>query len=232
MFRAILACVLVAASASAQTAGTAAFRVYQRGVQVGTVETWVTRVDGNWHVQSTSRVGGTLNVAYKQLELRYDAAWRGRFMTMEVERPLAPSGTAENDRMIVHVSVGRNTTRTDIVRGKEARFRSHSVSPDTIFLPDGAFGAYEAVAARLASAKPGMDLPLFNVPISETRGAIEAVVDDSLRTKSGTIAVKRYTLLEIRSQPTTVEIWVDRGRLARLDVPRDGLSVVRNDLIR
>jgi hypothetical protein len=61
----------------------------------------------------------------------------------------------------VHVSVGRNTTRTDIVREKEARFQSHSVSQDTIFLPAGAFGAYEAVAARLAAAKPGMDLPLL-----------------------------------------------------------------------
>lgn len=224
MLRPAVACLLLAASASAQTTGIASFRAYERGVQVGTVETAVTRVDGIWHVRSTSKVGGTLNVAYRQLEIRYDAAWRGRFLTMEVER--------RKERMIVHVSVGRNTARTDIVLDKEARFRSHSVSPDTIFLPDGAFGAYEAVAARLATAKPGMDLPLFNVPTSETRGAIESVADDALRTKSGTIAVKRYTLLEIRSQPTTVEIWVDRGRLARLDVPREGLSLVRNDLIR
>lgn len=77
-----------------------------------------------------------------------------------------------------------------------------------------------------------MDLPLFNVPISETRGAIDAVADEQVRTKDATIAATRYTLLEIRSRPTIVELWVERGRLLRLDVPRDGLSVVRTDVIR
>ena len=224
MFRQLIVLLVAVTPAAAQTTGTATFNVYQRGVQIGSVQTWVSRVENGWHLQSTSRIAGTLNVTFKQLELRYDAAWRGRFMTMEVER-LAP-----RDRMIVHVSVGRNTTRTDIVREKEARFQSHSVSQDTIFLPAGALGAYEAVAARLTAARPGMDLPLFNVPIAETRGAVDGVVDEQVRTKGGTIAAKRYTLIEIRPQPTTVDVWVDRGRLLRLDVPRDGLSVVRTDI--
>lgn len=150
---------LVAVPASAQTpapgsgpaTGTASFTAYQRGVRIGTVQTWVSRVEGSWHVQSTSRVAGTLNVTFKQLELRYDAMWRGRFMTMEVERP-------------------RDKT-------------------------------------------------------------IDAVTDEQVRTRSGTIAAKRYTVLEIRSQPTTVEVWVAGGRLLRLDVPRDGLFVVREDVL-
>jgi hypothetical protein len=219
-----LALLAISTPAAAQTTGTATFTVYQRGVQIGSVQTWVSRADTGWHVQSTSSVAGTLNVSFKQLELRYDAMWRGRFMTMEVERP--------RERMIVHVTVGRNTTRTDIVREKEARFQSHSVSQDTIFLPAGAFGAYEAVAARLMTAKPGMDLPLFNVPIGETRGAVDAAADEQVRTKAGTIAAKRYTLIEIRPQPTTVEVWVDRGRLLRVDVPSEALSVVRTDVLR
>lgn len=223
MVRVVLLLLLAAMPALGQAPGTASFRVLQHGEPIGSIETWVTRVDGGWHVQSNGRIGGALNVAFRQLELRYDARWRGRFMTMEVERP--------TETMIVHVSVGLNTARTDIVREKEARFQSHSVSQDTIFLPAGAFGAYEAVAARLTAAKPGMDLPLFNVPVSETRGAIDAVADEQIRTKSGTISVKRYTLIEIRPQPTTVEIWVDRGRLVRLDVARDGLSVIRSDVL-
>jgi hypothetical protein len=249
-----LALIVAVPPAAAQSTGAATFTVYQGGKAIGTVQTWVTRVDTNWHIQSTSKVAGTLNVTFKQLELRYDSAWRGRFMTMEVE-PLAPtlrqaqgrpeprrgaSGVEGKDRMIVHVSVGRNTTRTDIVRDKEARFQSHSVSPDTIFLPDGAFGAYEAVAARLGAVKPGMSLPLFNVPIAESRASIDAVADESIRTKGGVVAARRYTLIEIRPldaargrpQPTTVEVWVDRGRLLRLDVPAAELSIVRADVIR
>jgi hypothetical protein len=60
------------------------------------------------------------------------------------------------------------TTRTDVVRSTEARFRSHSVSPDTIFLPERAYGAYEAVAIRLSQGVSD-DLPIFVVPIGETR---------------------------------------------------------------
>jgi hypothetical protein len=220
----IAATLLLASPAAAQAPGAASFRVYQREVQTGTVETRVSRIDGGWHIASSSRVAGTLNVTFKQLELRYDTAWRGRFMTMEVE--------GAKNRMLVHVSVGRNTTRTDIIRDKEARLQSHSVSQDTIFLPAGAFGAYEAVAARLATAKPGIDLPLFNVPVSETRGAVDAVSDESVRIRTGAIAVKRVELVEIRPQPTRVILWIDRGRLLRIDVPADFISVLRTDVLR
>jgi hypothetical protein len=238
VFRLVISLLLTAVPIGAQSArpastpptGTASFTVYQRGTAIGTVDTWVSRADDNWHVQSSSRVAGTLNVTYKQLDLRYDSRWRGRFLTMEVERAGPRGAKGPPDRMIVHVAVATNTARTDIVREKEARFQSHSVSPDTIFLPDGAFGAYEAVAARLMNARPGMDLPLFTVPVSETRGAIDALSEEMVRTTSGTIRASRFTVIEIRPQPTPVEIWVDRGRLLRLDVPRDGVSVVRADV--
>lgn len=218
----VFAALLIAAPAGAQTPGRASFRVYEKGIAVGTLETSVERSDGGWRIRGSARTMGAIPVTIPNLDFLYDSAWRGRFMTMEMKMP---------DDAIVHVAVVGTTTRTDVVRAREARFQSHSVSPDTIFMPDRAYGAYEAIAARLAEGYPGLDLPLFVVPLGETRTRVDDVVDEGVRTSRGTIRVKRYAMTEFRERPTAVEVWVDRGRLLRVDLPRAGISVVRSDAV-
>jgi hypothetical protein len=218
----VLAALLAAAPAAAQAPGRASFRVYEKGVVVGTVETSVERSDGGWRIRGSGRTTGAIPVTIPNLDLLYDAAWRGRFMTMEMKLP---------DDAIVHVAVVGTTTRTDVVRAREARFQSHSVSPDTIFMPERAYGAYEAIAARLTGGYPGLDLPLFVVPIGETRTRVDDVADDEVRTSRGAIRVKRYAMTEFRERPTAVDVWADRGRLVRVDFPRAAISVRRTDVL-
>jgi hypothetical protein len=212
------------ASAAAQTAGASSFRVYQHGALIGTIDVSVARTEDGWRIQGTSHLAGTVNLTVKQLDLRYDAWWRGRFMTLE----LVSVGGA----VIVHVAVLGTSTRTDIVTENEVRFRSHSVSPDTVFLPDDVFGAYEALAARLAASPPGMDVPLFVVGTGETRAVVDMVVDEQVKTGTGTITARRYTLRKIGASPEPIDVWVDRGRLLRVDLPHDGVSVVRSDVLQ
>ncbi len=215
----------VAAQAPAGAAPAAAtFHVYERDARIGTANVSVARTDEGWRVQSTSTLAGSLDVAIKQLDLHYDASWRGRFMTIET--------LTAGRNIIVHVAVLAGTTRTDIVTEKEARFRSHSVSADTIFLPDHAYGAYEALAARLDGMRAGMDVPLLLAPDGETRGVIDTVAGERVRTATGPIAATRYTLQLIGAAPRTLEVWVDRGRLLRADLPDDDISVVRADVTR
>jgi hypothetical protein len=217
----VLAIALVAAPVAAQTPGPASFRVYEKGVPVGTIEMSLTRTDEGWRLQGSSRIAGQIPVNIPNLDLYYDRSWSGRFMTMDMKAP---------DEAVVHVAVVGTTTRTDVVRATAARSQSHSVSPDTIFLPDRAYGAYEAVATRLSSLPAGIDLPLFVAPLGETRGQIEAVVTERVMTTRGAITVKHYSVTEIRERPTRVEIWVDRGRLLKLELPRAAIIVVRSDV--
>jgi hypothetical protein len=215
-------CVLAAVSASAQTPGAAAFRVYEKGALVGSVNTSVERTPEGWRIRGSSRIAGSIPVVIPNLDLYYDAAWAGRFMTIEMKAP---------DDAIVHVAVVGGTTRTDIVRSTEARFQSSSVSPDTIFVPDRAFGAYEAVAARLARSAQGLDLPIFIPPLGETRASVDRVSSDQFRTARGPITARHYSMTELRQRPTPVEIWVASGRLIRLDLPRASISIVRSDIL-
>ena len=212
---------LLTSQAHAQTSGRAAFVVYEKGVRVGTVETNVTRTDEGWRIQGSMQTKGAVPVRIVNLDLRYNRNWFGRWMTMEMKQP---------DDVIVHVAVGRTTAQTDVVRPGEARFRSSSVSRNTILLPERAYGAYEAVAARLSTSPPGNDLPIFVPPIGETRAAVESAVTEQITTAAGSISARHYVLTEIRPRPTRVDLWVDRGRLLRLDLPGIQVSIVRTDV--
>jgi hypothetical protein len=212
---------LLTSQAHAQTSGQAAFVVYEKGVRVGTLATNVTRTDEGWRIQSSMQAKGAVPVRIVNLDLRYDRNWFGRWMTMEMKQP---------DDAIVHVAVGRTTAQTDVVRSGEARFRSSSVSRNTILLPERAYGAYEAVAARLSTSPPGDDLPIFVPPIGETRAAVESAVIEQIMTTAGSMSARHYVLTEIRPRPTRVDLWVDRGRLLRLDLPGIQVSIVRTDV--
>ena len=221
--RALAVFLLLAGCASAQgPASKASFVVFERGQQIGSLETNVTRTEEGWRIQGSMQTAGSVPVTIVNLDLLYDRNWFGRWMTMEMKRP---------DDVIVHVAVGRTTAQTDVVRSKEARFQSSSVSANTILLPERAYGAYEAVAARLSKAPAGEDLPLFVAPIGETRAVMDASSIEKVRTKGGTIAATHYVLTEIRTRPTRVDLWVDRGRLLRLDLPSAQVSVVRTDVL-
>ena len=213
--------VLTAAPALGQTLGKASFVVYEKNQRIGTLDTTVTRSADGWQIKGSMRTTGTVPVTIVNLDLLYGPTWSGRFMTMEMKAP---------DDVIVHVAVVRATAQTDVVRATEARFQSHSVSPTPILLPERAYGAYEAVAARLAAG--ATDVPLFVPPIGETRAIVEAMTTEQVRTARGVISATHYVLTEIRERPTRVEIWVHRGRLLRLDMRGSGLSVVRADVRR
>lgn len=221
MRRLALAVILVGTSAFAQTPGKASFVVYERGQQVGTIETNVSRTGEGWRVQGSMQTRGSVPVRIVNLDLLYDAKWSGRWMTMEMKQP---------DNVIIHVAVGRTTAQTDVVRPTEARFQSSSVSPNTILLPERAYGAYEAVAARLSQGPPGGDLPLFVAPIGETRAIVDGVTTEQVRTTGGSIPATHYVLTEIRTRPTRADLWVRRGRLLRLDLPGAQISVRRTDM--
>jgi len=209
---------------AAQTPGTAAFAVFHRGTRVGTADTTLERTDAGWRLTSRSEIGGDFQLSVKQFDAEYDASWRPRSMSMELSTP--------DEHAIVHVAMVGTTTRTDIVRpGKEALFGANDVAADTLFLPDYVFGAFEALAARLQTATPGTGLFFFLVPRMEVRAVADRRPAVDVETTQGPRAVMRWHLTVNREMPTPLEIWIDAGRLLRLDLPEEGLSVVRADVV-
>jgi hypothetical protein len=201
------------------------FHVFHRGALIGTTAIAITPEGDGWHLQGTGDLKGDFQVALPQLDIHYDAGWRPRLMTMEM--------VARDDRAVVHIAFGLadGTTRTDVVRPDNATWGSNKVSPDAIPLPDLVFGAYEALAARLSSASPGQELRVFVVPRFEAPMTLDGVVDEPVLTAAGLLATRRWRVTLRRPEgPSQMEIWVAGGRMVRLDLPNDGISVVREDV--
>ena len=208
--------------AAAQTPGTASFAVLQRGRPIGTMELTLAREPDGWRIRSTAQAGGTVEVTVRRFDAEYDLNWRGRFLTVERTGPRAST--------LVHVAVGRATAHVDIVTAKEARWHSHSTSPDTVFLPEHAYAAYAAVAARLRGARPRPEIPLLFAPDSERRAIVDAWEGVTVQTQTGPRRAGRHTLTVIGAVPRLMHVWEAQGDLLRVDIPHEEISVVRADL--
>jgi hypothetical protein len=208
---------------AAQVPGDRTFRILQHGRPVGMLDASLSRDADGWRIRSTSRIGGTLNVTVKQFDARYDRNWRARFLTVE--------RTAPRSSTLVHVAVGRATAHVDIVTAREARWHSHSISPDTVFLPDHAYAAFVAVAARLQDGGRRVEIPLLLVPDSERRAVVDAWERVSVSTRSGPLRAGRHTLTVIGAVPRLLHVWEAGGDLLRVDIPDDEVSVIRSDIV-
>jgi hypothetical protein len=144
-------------------------------------------------------------------------------LTMELVSP--------GEHAIVHVAMVGSVTRTDIVvPNKEVFFGANDVPRDTTFLPDYVFGAWEALAARLQTATPGTEISVFAVPEREVKATLDRRDAATLQTPAGFQPATRWRITLQRDTPVVWEMWVDGGRLLRLDLPDEGLSIVRADI--
>ena len=213
-------------STSAQTTSETVFRIFSRGKEIGSQTVALTRMDEGWHLTSTGELREPYQLALRQFDVTYDAAWRPRIMTLEIASP--------DDRAVVHVAFGLSdgSTRTDVVRDGSAQWGANKVAPDTIPVPDFVFASFEALAARLASASPGMQMHVFVVPRFEGVLYVDGVTDDVFPTTAGSLDTKRWRMRLARPEgEAPLEVWIAGGRLVRLDLAKDGMSVVRSDVI-
>jgi hypothetical protein len=217
-----LCLVFAAHPLAAQTTGTWSYRVVQRGMSIGSFDLSLLRDSEGWHIRSTGRTGGTIDVAVEQFEAVYDRNWHARFLTVERTGPRAST--------LVHVVVGRATAHVDIVTAREARWHSHSISPDTVFLPDHAYAGFAAVAARLRAGSQRTELPLLFAPDSERRAIVDAWESVDLPSGSGPLRTSRHTLSIVGPVQTLVHVWESGGNLLRVELPHDEIAVIRADL--
>lgn len=220
---AVLLSLLTAVGAAAQTPGDATFRVTHRGQPVGTTEVTVARSADGWRVTSRGQMDGRVQLSVRHFDAQYDPDWRPMSLTMELVSP--------GEHAIVHVAMVGSVTRTDIVvPNKEVFFGANDVPRDTMFLPDYVFGAWEALAGRLQTAMPGTEISVFAVPEREVKATLDRRDSATLQTPAGFQSATRWRITLLRDSPVVWEMWVEGGRLLRLDLPDEGLSVVRADI--
>ena len=178
-----------------------------------------------WTVSSTGRIGAPLDLVTRNLQIRYDADWKARELTLDA--------TVRAQEFGLRISIAGTTATTHIDNAGQAVDRTDTVAADVVLLPNPFFAAYDAIAARLKTAAPGTTIPAYQggpVPISVLVGDSAS---DKMQTVARLIEARRtHVTLSAMGQPgLDADIWGDEaGRLLRVSVPAQSLEFVRDDI--
>jgi uncharacterized protein len=106
------------------------------------------------------------------------------------------------------------------------------VSARTVVVPNGFFGSYEALAARLVGSAVGAEFPLYVAPQAEIKAVVKGIQTQQLQGGGVPISTTVYELaMQNPGGVLMAKVAVDaNGRLARVDISGGGLTVVRSDL--
>jgi pimeloyl-ACP methyl ester carboxylesterase len=214
----------VDSAARIQAASPVTFSISLRGQPVGQETVVVTRSDAGWRISSTGGQNAPAPFTIDKFEAVYSASWQP--VSLEIE---ARSG----EQLLSMKSAFTATTATnDVMQGGQKSSATQQISPGTVLLPNNFYGAYEALAARLAKLQPGASFPVYVVPQAEVIATITAITPQRIQTTDRLIELRHYGVA-IRNPGGVVNIEVaidEENRLARVAIPAAGLLALRTDL--
>lgn len=217
----LLAAGVQEAAAQAQAANT--FRVFVRGADAGVEEVTLLESADGWTLRGSGKLRAPINLSMDYWEARYDRAWRPIELTVNL--------TESATKWTVQTTFKGTIASSDIAQNGQVQRRSNNVALDTIVLPNLIFGAYEALAARLAPAQPGALLQAFIAPQDVVGVTVNRITEETIQLPGRKIAARRY-MLHVGSEASKIdmEVWTEGGRLLRIDIPGQMLSVLRDDI--
>lgn len=198
--------------------------IFVGGRQVGQEQVNLARSGGNWIITASGQLSTPVAITTERFEAKYTGDWQP--LELHIEATLGGKPLA------LQTSFGMTTAVNEITQGGSTTSKTDQVSARTIVLPNNFFAAYEALAARLAGAAPGTELPVYIAPQAEITVVVKSVSDEQVKSPSGTLALRKHELVfQNPGGPLSANVVTDgRHRLARLEIPSAGLSVVRSDL--
>src|SRR5918993_2997387 len=201
----------------------AEFLVFFGGKQIGREQVTVSRSGGGWIIAGAGNLGAPIDMVTNRFEAKYSADWQP--LELRVDAVLG------GKQLTLATSFGLTTAVNEISQGGNTNSKTDQVSARSLILPNNFFGAYEALAARLATAKVGDDIPAYIAPSAEVRVAVKAVSDEQAKSPSGTLDLRRFELtIQNPGGPLSASVTIEGSRFARLEIPGAGLSVLRSDL--
>jgi pimeloyl-ACP methyl ester carboxylesterase len=212
----------LAETAVAQTSVAHTFRVFVRGIDTGIEEVTVLEASDGWTLRGSGKLRAPVNISMDYWEARYDRAWKPIELTINL--------TESEKKWSVRTTFNGTTASSDITQEGQNQRRSSTVAADTIVLPNLIFGAYEALAARLATEHVGSQLQVFIAPQDALTVSVHNVTDETIKTPARMIAARRWTLHMGGAAKLEMMVWTDGNRLLRIDIPTQMLTVLRDDI--
>ncbi len=222
---AILVLMAGAGPAYAQSVdGPANFRVFLKGSAIGGEDVVVKRTDAGVTITSNGRLAAPLDLVTRQCVVRYDASWRPIDLTVDA--------IARGAAMAIKTTFANGQASSEITTAGAPTTKTDLVAADTLVLPNLFFGAYEALALRLASIPDGSSFKAYIAPQAEIIVKQTARSTQKIETAKRVIDVRTYALtFQNPGAPLDAVVWTDEsGRLLRFEVAAQSLIFVREDL--
>lgn len=205
--------------------GEATFNIFIRGRSVGSERVDVSVGTDGISISGSSRLVMPIDLTVRTARVDYGPNWQPRASAVE--------GTLRGRAFFVRTQFAEGRA-SNLVLNDDGRTQSKddTVANDTIALPNNFFGAYEALAARLSGATPGVDFQVYLAPQSELRMTLTSVQPERVQVLGAVLNLRRhFVTFHNPSGPVSGEVWSDeRGRLARATVAGTGIDIVREDI--
>ena len=216
---------LARADAPAQVSSANTFRVFMRGVEIGIEEVTLLESTEGWTLRGSSKTRAPISVIVDYWEARYDRSWKPLELTV--------NATESGAQQTLRTTFSGTVASIEVGQGGQVQRATANVAPDAIILPNRVFGAYEALAARLAAgAQAGSRFQLF-IALDAAPITVNNVTAETIQTPGRTITAQRW-MLHIGGEGSKVnldlEVWTENGRLLRIDIPSQMVSAVRDDI--
>jgi pimeloyl-ACP methyl ester carboxylesterase len=200
------------------------FTVFLRGTPVGREEVSVLTDARGTTIISQGRVAGPVNSVIQRVELRYGPDWSPESFVLE--------GTANGGPVSIETSFRDGSAVTTGESGGNDISVTHTVPAGVLVLPNGVFGAYQAITHRFADAPAGTEFQVYVVPTLEIRARLRSVQTQQMQTGATIFDVRHYELVFANpGGDLTVHLSAEvDGALVRLSIPAQGVDVVREDV--
>jgi len=212
-----------APTAGAPVAGDSTFTILYRGVRLGTETVTLSRDGDGWRIVSAGHQNQPIDIQTAQFEITYGADWSPRRLTLDALQHGQP--------VKLTTTFSGTSATNDLSSPDKTGTFTQEISPRAVVLPNGFYGAYEALAARLTTMNVGDPVPLYVAPAGEIPAKIVSIDERHIATPKGRSDFREFVLTVSTSQPQPVRVWVDASnRLAEVVLPMSGISVARSDL--
>jgi fermentation-respiration switch protein FrsA (DUF1100 family) len=206
--------------------GSVGYTVFLQGTPVGHQDVTVRSDALGLVISGQGQIAPPIDVITRRAELRYrpdqtaeslliEARIKGVDVTLETkfENGSAVSKGMQGDALIA---------MTDMA------------SPQSVLLPSVFFGSHAVLARRLAGAAPGAEFRAFVGPGAGAQVAfrLRTEMTEQMQFGTSTFDVHHYELVfDNAGAPLEIDLYADNvGGLVRVDVPAQGLQVVRDDI--
>ena len=212
--------------AAAGTQNTVGYTVFLRGAPVGHQDVSVRGDAQGLTISGQGQIANPIDILTRRAEIRYRA-------------DLSPESLVIDSRIggvdiTLQTAFSNGMAVTQGVQGAAPISTTDTVSPQSVVLPNIFFGAHAVLARRLAGAAPGAEYRAFvgPGPGAQVVLRLRSETAEQMQIGTSTFDVHHYELVfDNAGAPLAIHLYADNvGALVRLNVPGQGLEVVRDDI--